>query len=381
MDNLSKLYAGLTHDQLLQALAVGETQQVGPAAVIFREGDDGDSMYLVLRGKVAIGKTTQNGEVQLLDHVREGEYFGEMSLIDSEPRSAHAVAENECELRILRRDDLKRLSAISPQILLNLLKGVSDKLRGMNQQYIDRIVHDEKMALVGKMASSIIHDFKNPMTVIRMAAQMMEAKVQHEYVVKKSEVIICHVDRITNMANDLLGFSLGTLRLNLSWVSAEAWFDNLAELLSPMLENRKIELRREVLTGEKLWMDFEKMMRVVYNLAANSVEAMPNGGTLTLRVARAGDDIQLDVADTGQGIPEQIRDRLFRAFVTYGKKNGTGLGTAIAKKIVDEHSGTIDFTTETGKGTTFHIHLPRRSEQPAEPAAPGPSACVAEATA
>jgi signal transduction histidine kinase len=105
-------------------------------------------------------------------------------------------------------------------------------------------------------------------------------------------------------------------------------------------------------------MDPDKMMRVVYNLATNAVEAMTDGGLLTVRVTRPDTEFQLDIGDTGPGIPEAIRDRLFGAFVTHGKKNGTGLGTAIAKKIVEEHGGNISFTTETGKGTTFHVRLP-----------------------
>jgi signal transduction histidine kinase len=241
---------------------------------------------------------------------------------------------------------------------LNLLKAVSDRLRGMNDQYIDRIVQQEKLALVGQMASSIIHDFKSPMTVIRAAAEMIELKDGDDYIQKNSQAIMRNVDRITDMANDLLCFAMGKVQLHLQYVDPHAWTENIRELLAPVLENRRVELRREVLTAEPLWLDPNKMMRVIYNLSMNAVEAMFKEGVLTVRLAKNGEETQIDLADTGAGIPEPIRDRLFGTFVTYGKRNGTGLGTAIAKKIVEEHGGKISFTTSTGKGTTFHIRLP-----------------------
>jgi signal transduction histidine kinase len=376
MDNLSKLYAGLDPEELREAQAVGRLRRFARDEVIFREGDAGDSMYLLVRGAVTISKTAQPGGVRVLDTTHAGDFFGEMSLIDSEPRSAHASAEEDSELRILGREDLDRLCAISPHIKFNLIKVVSDRLRGMNNQFIERIVTQEKMALVGQMASSIIHDFKSPMTVIRAAADLMALKTGDDMVKTKCEVIVRNVDRITGMANDLLAFALGTVRLNCRWVQPQSWIDNVAELLSPMLERRSVELKREVLVTDPLWMDPDKMMRVIYNLSANAIDAMPGGGTITVRVQKCADGFQLEVADTGQGIPEAIRDRLFGAFVTFGKKHGTGLGTAIAKKIVDEHGGQITFTTATGRGTTFHIRLP----VPVVPSQDPPAARVATGT-
>jgi signal transduction histidine kinase len=353
-----RLYAGLSLAEREAAAAIGVIQDYAKDQPVFQEGDNGDCMYTVLAGRVEISKSIGSGRQQLLTTVGTGDFFGEMTMVDAQPRSAHAIAREPSRLRVLRRPDLDHLLEINPRIILNLFNVTNDRLRAMNAQFIEQILHQEKMALVGQVANSIIHDFKSPMTVIRAAAELMSLKVQDEFAKARCEVIVRNVDRITGMANDLLAFSLGTVRLNCHWVEPQRWIDNVGELLSPMLERRNIIARREVLTKEPVWMDPEKMMRVIYNLSANAIEAMPTGGVLTVRMDRQGEEFKIDVSDTGHGIDEAVRSRLFQAFVTHGKKNGTGLGTAIVKKIVEEHGGSISFTTETGLGTTFHIRLP-----------------------
>jgi signal transduction histidine kinase len=107
-----------------------------------------------------------------------------------------------------------------------------------------------------------------------------------------------------------------------------------------------------------LLVDKDKFQRVVLNLAGNAREALAPGGVLRILVAREDKMAHITVKDNGPGIPEEIRTRLFEPFVTHGKKGGTGLGTAISKKIVEEMGGRIWFNTASGRGTTFHIQLP-----------------------
>ncbi len=104
--------------------------------------------------------------------------------------------------------------------------------------------------------------------------------------------------------------------------------------------------------------DPRRFRRVLDNLLKNAVEAMPDGGDITIRTASEDGKAFIEVEDTGNGVPEEIRDKFFEAFVTAGKPYGTGLGTAIVNKIVEAHGGTITFETETGKGTKFIIGVP-----------------------
>jgi signal transduction histidine kinase len=105
--------------------------------------------------------------------------------------------------------------------------------------------------------------------------------------------------------------------------------------------------------------DENKFLRVVQNLVANAVEAFNGcGGRVELTAGVSEEGVQIKIHDNGPGIPEAIKERLFEAFVTYGKHSGTGLGTAIAKSIIDAHGGQISFQSHCQEGTTFYIRLP-----------------------
>ena len=119
------------------------------------------------------------------------------------------------------------------------------------------------------------------------------------------------------------------------------------------------QLTLELLDRSTARFDEAKITRCLHNLVRNAYEAMgAEGGKVTVRVLRDGPDLVITVADTGHGIPEEIRGRLFQSFVTAGKKGGTGLGLAIVKKIVEEHAGTVTYKSKPGKGTTFEVRFP-----------------------
>jgi len=161
---------------------------------------------------------------------------------------------------------------------------------------------------------------------------------------------------------------------------------NLEELLRDLeaeiaidLETKGMRLHIEVPAGLSLMADRKLLHSALSNLVRNAVEAMePKGGKLVIRAQRDGTDFVLDVSDTGRGIPNEIRDRLFQSFVTSGKRGGTGLGLAIVKKIVDEHSGSIAVDS-SAQGTTFTIRIPQET-LPAPSPSPTPGTRIDEAT-
>jgi signal transduction histidine kinase len=101
-----------------------------------------------------------------------------------------------------------------------------------------------------------------------------------------------------------------------------------------------------------------KLRRAIVNVARNAGEAMRGGGRFAIQVAKRGDRLVFTLSDTGPGIPEEIRDRLFQSFATHGKADGTGLGLAIVKRIAEEHGGSVECRTRAGKGTTFVLSIP-----------------------
>jgi signal transduction histidine kinase len=134
--------------------------------------------------------------------------------------------------------------------------------------------------------------------------------------------------------------------------------NELRQQITRELEGRGVELAGESAFDGVAFFDELKLYRAIHNLARNAAQAMPNGGHFTIRISADNEQLHIACADDGPGIPEAIRGRLFTAFVTAGKRDGTGLGLAMVKKIVDEHRGRITCDSERGRGTTFTLSLP-----------------------
>jgi signal transduction histidine kinase/CRP-like cAMP-binding protein len=227
-----------------------------------------------------------------------------------------------------------------------------------NAQLAQEMVSNERLSAVGKMASTIIHDIKNPMGTLRVYAQVMRKKAADEEVVKLADEMIRQVDRFVNMTQEILDFSRGVSALNLQ----ETEFGELMEMVLVFIEKdltkRNVKLIQENQFTGKVCVDADKLMRVFYNIAGNAADAMPLGGKLTVKSCQHGDTVMIEFSDTGIGMPPEIKAKIFEPFITYGKKHGTGLGMAIVKKIIDDHKGTIEIDSVLGKGTSVRLFLP-----------------------
>jgi signal transduction histidine kinase len=131
----------------------------------------------------------------------------------------------------------------------------------------------------------------------------------------------------------------------------------LSEVLAMTQIPRKVKILNRLTNEPSLKIDPDKMERVFINLIKNAFDAMPNGGTVTIKSKEVNGNIQISVTDTGTGIPDEILPKLFSPLVTT-KAQGMGFGLAICKRIVDAHEGTITVETAKGKGTTFTVTLP-----------------------
>ena len=124
------------------------------------------------------------------------------------------------------------------------------------------------------------------------------------------------------------------------------------------LEQANIQLHIEKrYTGTAVF-DPDRLHRALINIINNAQDAMPQGGVLHIIASRENNRLSFSISDSGVGIPPEIKDKIFDAFVTAGKKRGTGLGLAITKRIIDQHGGTIEVESESGKGTRFIVKIP-----------------------
>lgn len=220
----------------------------------------------------------------------------------------------------------------------------------------------ERMAAIGQMATGIIHDFKNPMAVVRGTADLIHARDPgNEKVAKQCAVIHRQIDRMLGLTRDLLEFAKGRTELQVETVELEAWVGEVQAGHEEACGRAGVRLHRQGPQGVRVLLDPERMRRVLDNLLTNAREVSRPGDTVSIRWSRGeGGEVVLEVADEGSGVPADLIARIFDPFVTAGKEHGSGLGLAISKKIVEDHGGRLEVSSEPGRGARFLVRFPAK---------------------
>ena len=222
---------------------------------------------------------------------------------------------------------------------------------------------EERLTTIGRLLSGVIHDLKNPLTVISGYVQLMQQTDERAQRDEYAELILKQFDHISTMQREVLEFARGEKSVLVRKVYLQKFWSELKTQLEALLARYDVELVVDVQDKGTARFDEGRITRAVYNLARNAAEAMgERGGKFTVRITREKDAddhaLVMTFSDNGPGIPKEIEHRLFQSFVTSGKKGGTGLGLAIVKKIVEEHGGEISVHS-TSKGATFKLRLPQ----------------------
>ena len=215
-----------------------------------------------------------------------------------------------------------------------------------------------RMALLGQSVGAILHDLRTPMTAVAGYADLMaiegDAELRRTYV-ERIERALLHMETMTK---EVLAFARGRREILVRKVYMDKFVESVRELLVPETERFGVALVIRADYDDSARFDENKIKRVIFNLARNACQAMDKGGTLTWSVRRSDERLVLECSDTGPGIPKEMAGRLFESFASHGKSEGTGLGLAMAKKIVDAHCGQISCSSQPGQGATFTIELP-----------------------
>lgn len=327
--------------------------------VIFEEGEISDFLYLLLAGQVEFRKYKGSNQYQTLTKALPNSFFGELGILDGQPRSAQAIA---CEDAILAKIPGDKLMEILDRTkgtkVINLFSYMIQRLRESTDDYVKQVVHKEKMVLVGEMLNTIIHDFKSPLSGINLSSGMIKELHPDEETAEWCDLIKAQTYRMTAMAEEFLEFVRGNAVLNKQPFNLGQALQRFEKLNRVYFQEAQVEF---VINIEDIVLnaDENKLLRVVQNLVGNAVEAFKEqGGRVELTAWVSEEGVQIKIKDNGPGIPEVIKNRLFEAFVTHGKHSGTGLGTAIAKSIIEVHGGEIWFQSRCHEGTTFYISLP-----------------------
>ena len=224
----------------------------------------------------------------------------------------------------------------------------------------------QRLAELGSMTSGLAHEIKNPLSTVGLNAQLLIEDLrgadldaaEADRMVQRVETLRREVERLGGILGDFLQFA-GRMKLDPQPHDIGALVEAIGDFYNPQCEQGDVILRVQVpSTALKARVDHGLFKQALLNLMINAVQAMQeDGGELMLRVEQSGDRVQVQVIDTGPGIAKGRRDEIFHPYVS-SRQGGTGLGLPTARRIVEEHGGTLALESEEGKGTEFVIELP-----------------------
>jgi len=227
----------------------------------------------------------------------------------------------------------------------------------------DKLNQAERLASLGEMVASVSHEIKNPLGIVRSTAEILNKRLRDQAPGSKhlAEIIITETSRLDDIVREFLDFARPQVP-QFSEVQINEIILKVEEFMAPEFSKNGITVENELAADLKpLKVDQNLLYRVFLNLFVNAVQAMPDGGKVSISTAlstAAKNTVSITIKDTGIGISEEKQALIFTPFYT-DKNRGTGLGLAIAKNIIEQHDGSITVESEVGRGSTFHITLPR----------------------
>ena len=273
--------------------------------------------------------------------------------------AAARVAEGDLNVRVEntgRNDEIGQLTARFNEMIAEL-----EKSRELDAQ----LQQAEKSAVVGRLASAIAHEIRNPLNYINLTLDFLRAKFRPEDTEKNrtfeklTAQLKEEVARINTQITDFLNYSRPA-KTNLQPLEARRAVEDSLRIIEAQAVEQNIKINLE--TSEnvpRILGDVEFLRSVFNNLFINAVQSMQKiGGNLSVTISSAANFVKIEIADTGEGISEENLSKIFEPYFST-KETGTGLGLAIVKKIIDDHNGTIEAESKLGEGTKFTVKIPK----------------------
>jgi len=227
----------------------------------------------------------------------------------------------------------------------------------------EQLIQAEKLTSLGQLAASVAHEINNPLAGVLVYTQLLSKKVTGD-AFKKEEALgylskmETEVGRCSRIIRNLLDFARQTEPM-LRLVDVNQVIEQVLAMVGHQAQLQNVEVVKEFSPSlPKVMADFDQLQQIFTNLTLNAIQAMPDGGRLTIRSSAVDGEVRIDVQDTGCGISKENMGKLFTPFfTTKAKGKGVGLGLAVAHGIIERHKGRIKVQSEVGKGTTFSVYL------------------------
>ena len=268
-----------------------------------------------------------------------------------------ALGDLDQELRTNRKDEIGELAKSFNYMIKKLQQ---------ERELKEKLRKAEHLAGVGEFAQNIAHEIKNPLNFVNLSIDHIResARPQDPDKAEKFDSLILNmkgeIQRVSRFAESFLEYGR-PFELNRRETKMQKIIEDVIELVSVKAQQENISIKRELKVLPKLFVDPEFIKTCIYNIIINAFETMKKGGVLTIMTKETDSKFCLSVKDTGVGVPQDKRSKVFEPYFTT-KNSGLGLGLAFTKKIVEEHGGKVAFESAEGKGSIFTISLPMGKE-------------------
>jgi signal transduction histidine kinase len=356
-------------------------------SVVFREGETGDLLYIVIAGRVAVLKEKGDGQSALLAYRGPGDILGEMTVMSDIPRSATVIAVEDSDLLCVDGGVFRTLTSATPGICRTMLTVLSERLRAADivrtavvqeernlaQQLHKWTTEAERLGELARLRQQtidlIVHDLRSPLGVIRGCLEVLEESADDQLL-----RVVSIARRSTNRLLSLVEVLLQAAQQEVLGVSLNKQFLDLTELLQVTVHSLRatvvppdVELVLELPSDLPCPLgDKDQLERVVGNLLDNAISYTPGGERVVLSVDVREGELEIGVVDAGPGIPAQYREQIFERFGrvpgSKGRRRGFGLGLYFCRQAVQAHGGRIWVEPGPGNiGSRFAFTLPLKA--------------------
>jgi signal transduction histidine kinase len=387
-------FASLPADQLIALVERGQVCSLPAGTTVVQQGDSADALYVLLEGSARVFMRHPDGEETQLAQQHAGSYFGELALLDGQPRSAWVVTTTQAELFVLPRADFLELLPRAPLALAALFAKLSEDVRQLSRLVFEeelrrRQVQTEmevaRYRALGQMVAGVAHEVNTPLGIVNTAVSMVAQRIESpafqslrgrdskldetlDDLREATSLMQRNIQRAHKLIQDFKKLAAGQLVDQKEILLLPEVVQEVVDLFK--IEARVARLSVEVRSTLSIpeageWQGYRGLLtQALMNLLTNVQRyAYPDGrgGAVEVLVSEAGAGFAIQVRDFGVGIPSEALDQVFSPFFTTGRgRGGTGLGLAIVQNIVvDALKGKVEIASTPGDGTTVTVHLPR----------------------
>ena len=379
------LFHNIADEQLVDIAQYTKLEHLEADQIVFHEGAPGEKIFFQLDGESVVFLGSDD-KPTILTKGQPGDCFGEMAVIDKLPRSASLKTTTPTHFLTIDQANFEKiLMGGHSRFSINLMHSLSQRLRQTDAQLIEMLQQEntkleetltllkntqnellakERLSTLGRMASMIVHDLRNPLTSISTMGYILTSEdLSEEQRENYGNILNSEIHRLVEMIEEILLFAKDQSSLQLTATDISVLFAKVKEEMEKSTQSWPIAWKLESSVGQSYSLDASRLHRAFLNLCKNSWEALKlaksSSPMVKIEAYETEEGLIFLIQDNGPGIPEAIRETIFDAFVSNGKSHGTGLGLAIVKKVVDDHRGKIHHLSSPEKGTQFEIIIPK----------------------